>query len=74
MNEFKAQAKAYVKIGERILLLIVGSYLIYLSVNDTRLEALERAIQAAGAASILLGLIPMVWAYIKTVLPTAKKK
>lgn len=73
MNDFKKQALAYVKIGERILLLIVGAYLIYLSINDTQFEKLELAVKAAGAASILLGLVPMVWAYIKTVLPTAKK-
>lgn len=74
MKDFKKQLQALVKIGEKILLLLVGAAALTLSILDPRFETLRSAIQVTGALCLILGLSPMVTAYVKANLPKVEKK
>lgn len=74
MKDFKKQLQALVKIGEKMLLLIVGATALALSVLDARFETLRLAVQVTGLLCLVLGLAPMVWAYVKANLPKVEKK
>lgn len=74
MKDFKKQLQAIVKIGEKILLLGVGAALVALSILDSRFETLKLGVQIAGVLCLVLGLSPMIWAYVKANMPKREKK
>lgn len=65
--------KAGWKILEKIALLLVGGAALTVSILDPRFETLRSGIQICGGFCVLLGLVPMVWEYIKATLPTKSK-
>lgn len=72
MEKFKPVAQATLKIGEKFLLVIVGTGALGLSVIDARFENIKLMVQVMGAVCFAFGFVPMFWSFVKASWPKGK--
>lgn len=68
METIKKYAQAVSKIGEKVLLIIAGGAALIMSLHDPRLENIRLITQVMGGLCFVFGIIPMIVAYVKSVL------